>query len=294
MHVLCCSNFMDANKYNNPPFCSKIIFTMAATFLVLLVVFLRFSGSLSTFNNVMTTDSGTGFSSVDIKSGRVDRHSFSCSATGAQNGRSRKIRAADIYSTIETPLVYPVPKSVMQKKSASGFKDAALLTPSKGRVHLNIYHSTRHYAHTQHIPSKDEWNDVCSNIIFSGDVTLAETHAPPMDNAAPPQASLLSVETVDVKVLVPNSQSRHVEYWLTIERNIAAEAEASVNVVAYSYQGVLAAVATLNQLIVDGNSDTLRPISLPLLIHDWSDYEWRGEYSVVSFKHFLHTTVTDC
>jgi len=214
--------------------------------------------------------------SSDIAPSANRHQSFSCTVNGVQNGEFRKVTSADVNVEFDTPLIYPVPKSVLLKKHDVEAHETFVLTPSRETVHVDIQvlAGGAHTPGDQHTLSGSEWGSVCSNVMLSG--SIAEVRVETEVGADAPPVSILSLQGIKVQVLAPNSQTQHVEYWLSVDRDKENPSLASVSIVAYSFQGVLAAVSTLNQLVSDGGTESIRSLSLPLLIHDWSDSEWRG------------------
>ena len=214
---------------------------------------------------------------------------ISCSAHSLHVQQAIVITESDIRHQFLSPLIYPVPKSVFMRKSRAfsehddttgtlPLSSRAVLTPAEGVVHFS-FHIHKGVVKGG-VPSDDEWKYACQNLIFDGSVKFQDDTPSPI---------LQRVSTVDVHVLEPNAESKLAEYWLSIERAGRGK-DAVVNVFTYSHAGLLAAVATLNQLLVDhstiNNNGSVNSISLPLLVHDWSDYEWRGLMVDVA-RHFI-------
>ena len=156
------------------------------------------------------------------------------------------------------PLVYPSPKSFFNKRRA--LYERKVLSMSKN-VYARIEFSSTLNAHARdsYLKLLNSTQFVLDNIILNNNQQSNE---------------IIEINTINVHILHDNLYHHHIsEHYIAIDQS---DHNVVVHIYTYSISGLRYSLMTLNSLLTPV-AGVIHPISLPMVIHDWSENKWRGK-----------------
>ena len=163
-----------------------------------------------------------------------------------------------VLRNILIPLIYPTPKSVVSGRTALSSGTLKVLC-----LDNNLISSVE-------FPSLflDHKRDPFLSVLNQTELVLGSEKLVVDD----PIVEIACISEIKIKVLQDNFRHYISEHYITIEEQ-GDEYIATIS--SYTASGLRYALVSLNAMLtpVDG---TVIPVSVPLIIHDWSENKWRG------------------